>query len=212
MQSTIHLPIDSILLEGFLHIPKKPQGIVLFVHGNGSSHLSSRNNFVAKILNQSHLATLLIDLLSPEEDQIYENRFDMDLITKRVTQIIAWIQQDPKLKSLSLGLFGASTGAAAALMTAAKNTQNIQAIVSRGGRPDLAFQELKHVKSPTLFIVGENDFSVLKWNQEAYNEISCEKKLEVIHGATHLFEEPGCLEHVASLATKWFTQYLTSKQ
>ncbi len=206
----IVIKIDSITLQGILAIPKKPQGIILFVHGSGSSRLSPRNNFVAKVLNNANFATLLIDLLSEEEDLNYETRFDIHLLTERVSKIIDWIKNSENLHNMPLGLFGASTGAAAALEAANLKKQAVKAVVSRGGRPDLAMNSLPHVKCPTLLIVGGNDSEVLKLNQIAYEALHCTKKLEIIPSATHLFEEPGCLEKVAALASDWFLSHLNS--
>jgi putative phosphoribosyl transferase len=206
----IVIKIDSITLQGILSIPKKPQGIVLFVHGSGSSRLSPRNNFVAEILNNANFATLLIDLLSDKEDLNYETRFNIHLLTERVSKIIDWIKNAEILQNMPLGLFGASTGAAAALEAANLKKQVVKAVVSRGGRPDLAMNSLPHVKCPTLLIVGGNDSEVLQLNQIAYEALHCTKKLEIIPSATHLFEEPGCLEKVAELASDWFLSHLNS--
>jgi putative phosphoribosyl transferase len=206
----IVIQVDSVALKGILSSPEKPQGIILFVHGSGSSRLSPRNNFVANILNKSNFATLLIDLLSEEEDQSYETRFDIHLLTQRVIQIIDWIKKSKNLHNLGLGLFGASTGAAAALEAACLQKQAIKAVVSRGGRPDLAMNSLPSVTCPTLLIVGGNDPEVVQLNQIAYDNLHCSKKLEIIPSATHLFEEPGCLQKVAELASGWFTTFLTT--
>ncbi|MGD2170189.1 MAG: dienelactone hydrolase family protein [Chlamydiota bacterium] len=208
MQSEVQIPIDSFSLEGLLTIPEKSTSLVLFVHGSGSSRFSPRNNFVANILNEGNIATLLIDLLSEKEDAVYETRFDIDLLTERVIAIIKWLKQHKDTSTMSLGLFGSSTGAAAALMAAARQPENIQAVVSRGGRPGLAKTSLKRVNAPTLLIVGEKDFEVIKLNQSAFTMLSAKKKLEIVPGATHLFEEPGCLEIVSKLAQNWFTTYL----
>lgn len=204
----ILIKIDSVALEGILSVPNKPQGIILFVHGSGSSRLSPRNNFVARVLNQANFATLLIDLLSNEEDLNYETRFDIHLLTKRVSKIIEWIKNSENLQNLPLGLFGASTGAAAALKAACLKKEAVKAVVSRGGRPDLAINSLPHVTCPTLLIVGGNDHEVIKLNRIAFENLHCIKKLEIIPSATHLFEEPGCLEKVAEIATNWFTTSL----
>lgn len=198
------IKLDSVMLDGILTFEKENRGIILFVHGSGSSRFSPRNNFVAKILNQANFATLLIDLLTREEDLNYEMRFDIHLLTKRVSQIIDWIKNSKELKNLPIGLFGASTGAAAALEAASVKKEAVHSVVSRGGRPDLAMNSLPQVKCPTLLIVGENDPEVIKLNQIAYENLACKKKLEIVPSATHLFEEPGCLEKVAELATDWF--------
>ena len=190
-------------IEGILKIPEGAKGIVLFAHGSGSSRFSPRNNFVADVLNQAGLATLLIDLLSVEEDEIYRTRFNIELLTQRLTVVVDWIQQNHPLK---IGLFGSSTGAAAALQLASE--LDLGAVVSRGGRPDLAMNVLHRVKAPTLFIVGGHDFGVIELNQEAFERLTCVKKFEIVPHATHLFEEPGCLEQVAELAKNWFKKYL----
>lgn len=200
------IKLDSVMLDGILTFEKENRGIILFVHGSGSSRFSPRNNFVAKILNQANFATLLIDLLTREEDLNYEMRFDIHLLTKRVSQIIDWIKNSKELKNLPIGLFGASTGAAAALEAASIKKEAVYSVVSRGGRPDLAMNSLPQVKCPTLLIVGENDPEVIKLNQIAYENLACKKKLEIVPSATHLFEEPGCLEKVAELATDWFKE------
>ena len=201
--------VDS--LEGMLKVPHGAKGIVLFAHGSGSSRLSPRNNFVADTLNKSGLGTLLIDLLSREEDEDYQNRFNIELLTKRLTLAARWLTRQPETKNLPMGLFGASTGAAAALCVASIMSKEIKAVVSRGGRPDLALPILHLVDAPTLLIVGGNDFDVIKLNQMAYEKLPGIKELEIIPEATHLFEEPGCLEAAALSANKWFKKYLTTK-
>lgn len=208
MEKLIQIKHQDIILEGMLKIPQSAQGIVLFAHGSGSSRLSPRNNFVADILNNAGLATLLIDLLSKQEDEIYETRFDIDLLTDRLNVVVQWLKKQSGTKSLGLGIFGSSTGAAAALRLASEMGKEIQAVVSRGGRPDLAMNVLDSVIAPTLFIVGGNDFDVIELNQEAYTRLTCPKKFEIVPNATHLFEEPGCLEEVARLAKEWFNKHL----
>lgn len=193
-------------------IPQRVPGIVLFAHGSGSSRLSPRNNFVAEVLREAGLGTLLIDLLTEEEDEVYETRFDIDLLTKRLIAIIHWLQEQPRTKNLNVGLFGASTGAAAALKVAARMKSEIAAVVSRGGRPDLAMDVLERVVSPTLLIVGGNDVGVIELNETAFEKLRCLKQLEIIEGATHLFEEPGTLEKVAHLARDWFKKYLAQEK
>jgi len=205
MKKEIQIPVDKVILTGLLAVPKETYGLILFVHGSGSSRFSPRNNFVADHLNQGRFATLLIDLLSEQEDSHYETRFDISLLTKRVVSIIEWLKKNEELKELPLGLFGASTGAAAALKAAAQKPDAVKAVVSRGGRPDLAKEALAQVKAPTLLIVGGADFQVIELNEGAYQELHCPKNLEIVPGATHLFEEPGCLLKVAQLAEKWFT-------
>jgi putative phosphoribosyl transferase len=191
-------------LEGALSIPNRAKGIVLFAHGSGSSRHSPRNNFVASVLNKSGLATLLIDLLTPEEEAIYETRFDIDLLTTRLETVVEWLET----KNLSIGLFGSSTGSAAALEVAADLGDVIKAVVSRGGRVDMATDALGDVWAPTFFIVGSEDPEVLKLNQKAFEVLVCPKKMEIIPGAGHLFEEPGCLEEVAKASAEWFKKYL----
>lgn len=208
MEKLIHVTHADVKLEGMLKIPSGAQGIVLFAHGSGSSRFSPRNNFVASALNEGRLATLLIDLLSPEEDAVYETRFDIKLFTERLILVIQWLKKQPETKDLSIGLFGSSTGAAAALQAAAALGKDIMAVVSRGGRPDLAMKVLDNVMAPTLLIVGGEDFGVIELNQEAYDKLVCVKQMEIVLHATHLFEEPGCLENVAQLAKEWFQKYL----
>lgn len=211
MEKIVHIPAGQVLMEGSLSIPENPQGIVLFAHGSGSSRLSPRNMFVAKNLQKAGLATLLIDLLSQEEDSVYETRFDIPLLKGRLIQIVLWLQKEPETKNLPIGLFGASTGAASALEVASEMGKSIKGVVSRGGRPDLALRVLPSVVSPTLLIVGGQDYQVIKLNEQAFHELTCTKKLEIVPHATHLFEEPGCLEEVARLAEAWFMQYVALK-
>jgi pimeloyl-ACP methyl ester carboxylesterase len=208
-EQLVHIKADSLELEGVLVIPPKPQGIVVFVHGSGSSRHSPRNKFVAQVLQKEGFATLLFDLLTEKEDENYETRFDIDLLTRRLMAATKWVRAQPHLKILKIDYFGASTGAAAALFAAADLGNEICAIVSRGGRPDLALQVLGKVKAPTLLIVGGRDEQVIELNGKALKELKRDKKLEIIPGATHLFEEPGALEKVARLAVNWFKKYLT---
>lgn len=210
MEKLVHIPDDKMTMEGMLNIPSGSKGLVLFAHGSGSGRFSPRNNFVANVLNRDGLSTLLIDLLSKEEDAIYQTRFDIDLLTKRLNLIIHWLEKEPETKNLQIGLFGASTGAAAALKAAAGNNK-IKAVVSRGGRPDLAMPVLDKVSAQTLFIVGENDREVMKLNMEAFEKLACPKAFDTIPHATHLFEEPGCLEEVARLSAGWFSKNLKAK-
>jgi putative phosphoribosyl transferase len=189
-------------------VNKAPKGIVLFAHGSGSSRLSPRNNFVASVLTEAGLATLLIDLLSPKEDAAYETRFDIPLLAERLQQIVRWLQKEPETAKRPIGLFGSSTGAAAALEVAAILQKQIGAVVSRGGRPDLAIPSLQKVTAPTLLIVGGDDFGVIELNESAYAHLRCPKKMQIVPHATHLFEEPGCLEEVARLAKEWFSKHL----
>lgn len=208
MEQLIHVNTDSNNLEGMLNVPDNSKGIVLFAHGSGSGRFSPRNNYVAKVLQEARLGTLLIDLLTKQEDEIYENRFNIPLLTKRLIAVIAWLKKQAETQSLGIGLFGASTGAAAALEVAAERNQEVKAVVSRGGRPDLARNVLGKVVCPTLFIVGGHDFGVIELNKEAFDPLHCTKKFVTIPHATHLFEEPGALEEVARLAKNWFNKYL----
>jgi putative phosphoribosyl transferase len=208
MEKLIQIKHQDVVLEGMLKIPHDAQGIVLFAHGSGSSRLSPRNNFVADVLNEAKLATLLIDLLSKQEDETYQTRFDIDLLSDRLNVVVEWLQSQSNTQNLALGIFGSSTGAAAALRVAAKRGQEVKAVVSRGGRPDLAMDLLDSVVAPTLFIVGGDDFGVIELNQDAFSHLCCLKKFEIIPHATHLFEETGCLEEVARIATAWFHQHL----
>jgi len=192
-----------------LIIPQRAAGVVLFAHGSGSSRHSPRNKYVANQLREARLGTLLIDLLTPEEDETYRTRFDIGLLTQRLAGAARSLAREPQTKDLPVGLFGASTGAAAALEVAAALPEAIRAVVSRGGRPDLASRAALHkVKAPTLLIVGGDDAGVIELNEQAYAELGCEKRLEIVPGATHLFEEPGTLEEVARLAAQWFTRHL----
>ena len=192
-----------------LIIPQRAAGVVLFAHGSGSSRHSPRNKYVANQLREARLGTLLIDLLTPEEDETYRTRFDIGLLTQRLAGAARSLAREPQTKDLPVGLFGASTGAAAALEVAAALPEAIRAVVSRGGRPDLASRVALHkVKAPTLLIVGGDDAGVIELNEQAYAELGCEKRLEIVPGATHLFEEPGTLEEVARLAAQWFTRHL----
>lgn len=208
MEKLVRIPVDGVRLEGMLGMPDKATGLVLFAHGSGSSRKSSRNNFVANELRKAGLATMLLDLLTPEEDMDYETRFDIALLARRLDGATRWAGSEAKTKKLKRGYFGASTGAAAALMSAASAGEAIGAVVSRGGRPDLAMDSLPLVKSPTLLIVGGEDGPVIEFNRKAYELITAQKELVIVPGATHLFEEPGTLEQVASLASNWFTKYL----
>lgn len=198
---------DSVALGGILSTSENNRGIILFAHGAGSSRLSPRNLFVAEFLQKEGFATLLMDLLTTGEDEIYENRFDIKLLTQRLISAVRWIRKNPKILELPIGLFGASTGAAAALDTAATLCSEIRAVISRGGRPDLSLN-LYRVPSPTLLIVGGKDDPIIRLNEEALNDLRSIKKLEIIEGATHLFEEPGALKKVAFLASEWFKKYL----
>lgn len=205
----VHIPSGSVFLEGMLELPASAQGVVLFAHGSGSSRHSPRNNFVAARLRDAGLATLLIDLLTPEEDRDYERRFDIALLVERLHDAVRWLAAEPTTQGLRVGLFGASTGAAAALQLAAAVPSKVTAVVSRGGRPDLAGAvSLERVKAPTLLVVGGDDTDVLALNEGAYAHLRCPKSLFIVPGATHLFEEPGTLEVAASHAAEWFTRHL----
>ena len=207
-RAAVRIPADGLLLDGELEVPARAKGLVIFAHGTGSGRLSPRNIMVAQRLRVHSLATLLVDLLSEDEEQDAEKRFDIDLLTERLTAVTDWARHDQLTGSLSFGYFGASTGAAAALTAAAYSDGDISAIVSRGGRVDLAGVPLKDVAVPTLLIVGQNDFGVLEVNEEAFLRLNGKKELSVIPRATHLFEEPGALERVAILAAEWFNEYL----
>lgn len=208
MEKLIHVKLAEVTLEGMLRIPQDSIGIVLFAHGSGSSRFSPRNNFVAEVLHKARLATLLIDLLSPQEDEDYQTRFDIDLLTERLSEVTQWLKKNRETKSLPIGLFGSSTGAAAALRVAAILKEEIKTVVSRGGRPDLAMEALGKVIAPTLLIVGGDDSVVLDLNKEAYETLICKKRIDIIPHATHLFEEPGCLEEVARISKEWFKKNL----
>ena len=208
----IAIPIAKAELNGILHIPKECIGLVLFAHGSGSSRLSVRNQYVAKVFNKAKLATLLFDLLTPEEDAIdnftREFRFDIPFLASRLVDTTHWCLDKLRDYSLNFGYFGASTGGGAAIVAAARRPQYVKAVVSRGGRPDLAGDSLPLLKAPTLLIVGGNDEVVIEMNQEAMAQMNCIKKLEIVPGATHLFEEPGALDIVANLAKIWFMKHL----
>jgi len=208
-KQSVRIPADAVNLEGALSITNGAQALVIFAHGSGSSRHSPRNKFVAQVLHEVGIGTLLFDLLTREEDRIYENRFDIDLLTTRLKTVTLWVKDQPQTKKLTIGYFGASTGAAAAIRAAADLGKEIGAIVSRGGRPDLAEKALEYVQSPTLLIVGGYDDVVISINQQAYKKIKAEKELAIIPSATHLFEEPGALEKVARLAAEWFKKYLS---
>ncbi|MDD3936069.1 alpha/beta hydrolase [Rhodoferax sp.] len=209
LSQLVRMPVDHVLIEGMLELPAKPSGLVLFAHGSGSSRHSPRNNFVARVLRETGLGTLLMDLLTPVEDMDYQVRFDIGLLTRRLLLATQWVQQNPETVRLPIGYFGASTGAAAALRAAAALGDRVLAVVSRGGRPDLAGQqELVKVRAPTLLLVGGLDADVLELNQAAYALLSCTKKLSIVPGATHLFEEDDTLAQVASQAAAWFDHHL----
>jgi putative phosphoribosyl transferase len=200
----VRIPVNGAHIEGALELPDQPIGLVLFAHGSGSSRHSPRNNYVARVLREHKVGTLLMDLLTPEEDRDYSRRFDIDLLVERLLAAARWVKENPDTAALPVGYFGASTGAAAALRAAAED-ESIAAVVSRGGRPDLAPPAaLRKVKAPTLFLVGGQDFGVIELNEQAFADLACEKQFIIVPGATHLFEEPGTLEQVAAQAAKWF--------
>ena len=205
---------DNITLEGNLNAPGDPRGVILFAHGSGSSRHSPRNQFVARVLHDAGFATLLIDLLSAREEEEDRRtghlRFDIKLLTERVKSVTHWLTLHSVTQNLKIGYFGASTGAAAALVAAAAHPLLVGALVSRGGRPDLAGSSLRSVEAPTLLIVGSKDTQVIELNRMAFSLLRGEKQLEIVSGATHLFEEPGTLEQVAQLASKWFERYLAA--
>lgn len=204
--------MGDVRLEGDLTLPERAKGVVLFAHGSGSSRFSPRNQFVAEELNKDGLATLLIDLLSQKEESVdvrtREMRFDISLLSGRLVAAIQWLSDFNETAAIPIGLFGASTGAAAALVAAAVKPELVSAVVSRGGRPDLAGDSLKNVSAPTLLIVGSRDEVVVDLNREAFEELRCRKELQLVEGATHLFEELGALERVAQLASDWFRGFV----
>jgi len=210
--SEIEITIGGQVHKAILGVPEGAAGIVIFAHGSGSSRLSRRNNFVAEVIRGRTIATLLFDLLTEDEDRVYANRFDIPLLTGRLVETTRWIQKQPEFAGFRLGYFGASTGAAAALQAAAQLGKSISAVVSRGGRPDLAgTADLNLVLSPTLLIIGGDDNAVSELNQQAYSHLTSVKDLKIVPGATHLFEEPGTLEKAANLAADWFEKYLAGK-
>jgi dienelactone hydrolase len=206
--TVVSIPVDTVELEGELIVPDEAPGIVVFAHGSGSSRHSPRNNFVAEVIRSEGMATLLFDLLTEEEDEQRENRFDIPLLTDRLQAVADWVERQEETQQLSVGYFGASTGAAAALRATATEETDIDAVVSRGGRVDLAAEAFSQVNAPTLLIVGGDDDAVLERNRDAYDELDSTKELEIIEGAGHLFEGPGELEEVADIATNWFDTQL----
>lgn len=207
-----HIPAGHVTIEGMLEVPARAVGLVLFAHGSGSSRHSPRNNYVAGVLRQAGVGTLLMDLLTPQEDRDYDRRFDIALLTQRLLDAARWVVSQATIHELPLGFFGASTGAAAALEAAAMLGADARAVVSRGGRPDLASRHaLATVTAPTLLLVGGFDDVVIDLNQRAYDQLHCEKELVIVPGATHLFEEPGTLEEVARQAAAWFAKHLPAK-
>jgi putative phosphoribosyl transferase len=208
----IDIPLTSVTLKGDLVIPENAIGIVVFSHGSGSSRLSPRNRMVSELIQKQNIATFLFDLLTEEEDQIYENRFNIDLQVGRLIETTEWLMGYYDTKNLPIGYFGASTGAASALRAAAYFGKTIKAVVSRGGRPDLALSALHQVTAPTLLIVGGMDVPVIGMNKMAFDELESVKEMKIIAGATHLFEEPGKLQEVADLAIIWYKRHLVKKE
>lgn len=207
LYNEVNIPAGNVTLEGTLFIPLNAKAIVIFSHGSGSSRFSKRNEFVAEYLNERNIGTLLFDLLTRAEDEHYYDRFDIELQTQRLVDATEWLEKIPAAKDCRIGYFGASTGAATALKAAAI-LPDIHAVVSRGGRPDLAGSDLHKVTAPTLLIVGSHDQDILKLNEDAIKQLPCEKELEIVAGASHLFEEHGSMEKVCELAAAWFEKYL----
>ncbi|MGC9975607.1 MAG: dienelactone hydrolase family protein [Syntrophales bacterium] len=211
-EKEVLIPADNMNLAGIFSLPPKPAGVVAFAHGSGSGRLSPRNAFVAGVLQEAGLATLLFDLLDVSEELDRRKVFDINLLADRLLAGTRWLQENTESRGLKMGYFGASTGAAAALDAAAREPRGVAAIVSRGGRPDLAMDYLDKVKAPTLLIVGGNDRPVIAMNREAFENLKCKKDMVVIPGATHLFEEPGALDEVARLAAEWFLKHMGTKK
>ena len=211
-EGLVHVPLGRVTLAGNLIVPPDARGVVVFAHGSGSSRFSSRNRYVADVLRGGDVGTLLIDLLTSDEEEVdmmtRHLRFDIGMLAERLVGTAEWLATQPETDDLSIGYFGASTGGGAALVAAAQIPERIGAVVSRGGRPDLAGPSLPHVKAPTLLIVGGDDLPVIDMNREAYDQMRCERRLDIVPGASHLFEEPGTLEKVARLAREWFMKYL----
>ncbi len=212
-EQLVQIPMDSVVLEGSLIIPDGAQGVVLFAHGSGSSRHSPRNQHVASVLHEGNIGTLLFDLLTVEEEEIdmqtRQLRFDIDLLADRLVGATDWLAHQESAQGLPFGYFGASTGAAAAMIAASQRPDVVDAVVSRGGRPDLAKSALPSVQSATLLIVGGDDTVVIDLNQQALERLHCERQLRIVPGASHLFEEPGTLEQVATLARDWFVRHLS---
>lgn len=215
IKTEVSIPVGDSFIHGDLSLISDAKGLIIFAHGSGSSRLSSRNQFVADILNKAHFSTFLFDLLTKHEERIdmhtREFRFNIPLLAERLVLVTQWAREQKNIADLPIGYFGASTGAAAALIAAAQLPKDIFAVVSRGGRPDLADSYLPIVKAPTLLIVGQLDFEVIALNKDAYSQLTCEKKIEIVHGATHLFEEPGTLEEAARLSSAWFIDHVMSR-
>lgn len=207
----IEIPVVDAILKGRLRILEAAKGLVVFSHGSGSSRISKRNNYVADLLREAKFSSLLFDLLTEEEDVIYKNRFQIELLSDRLVQVANWLSEKPGLKELPFGFFGSSTGAASAIKATVELGGKISALVSRGGRPDLALEALEKINCPSLLIVGGNDHDVIELNKIAYTKLRGLKQLEIIPGATHLFSEPGKLEEVAKITINWFNNYLIWK-
>ena len=212
IDAELDIPIGRITLKGRFSLPDTAHGIVLFAHGSGSSRKSPRNNFVAEVLQEKGLGTLLFDLLTESEDLFYENRFNIGLLTRRLIAVTDWVLVYSFRHKLPIGYFGASTGAASALRAAAHFKDDVAAVVSRGGRPDLAMADIPRVTAPTLFLVGEKDIPVIEWNQKALEAMKAPAKLQIIPGASHLFEEPGKLQQVADFSANWFRAHFKEKE
>jgi len=208
-ENLVHIPVEDVELEGILDVPDGARGLVVFAHGSGSSRTSPRNNFVAEVIRERGLGTLLFDLLTEEEDQVRENRFDIQLLTERLVAATEWLRTRDATRDLNVGYFGSSTGAASALRAAARLGDDIGSVVSRGGRVDMASEVFDDITMPTLFVVGGADTQVLELNREAYDQLAGEKELHVVEGAGHLFEGAGELEEVADVAADWFAETLT---
>ncbi len=203
----ISIPVNDLRLKGSLCIPAEATSLIIFSHGSGSSRFSPRNRHVADIFNKEQIATLLVDLLTVQEDKEFENRFNIDLLSDRLVEVTSYIRELKELRDLPTGFFGASTGAASALQAAARFGDRIQAVVSRGGRPDLA-ADLEDVTAPVLLIIGSLDKEVIALNKQAYERLECEKEIKIVEGASHLFEENGKLDIVAQMAMGWFKEHL----
>lgn len=216
LERKVEVPIGRVVLHGDLVLPRNATGLVVFAHGSGSSRHSPRNRFVARVIQDAGVGTLLFDLLTREEELAEMEtgylRFDIPFLAERLNEVAAWAERQAELRSVKIGYFGSSTGGGAALVAAAAAPERVGAVVSRGGRPDLAAESLPAVRAPTLLIVGGRDVQVLSLNKEALARLTCEKELRVVPGATHLFEEPGTLEEVARLAAAWFAGHLSAKR
>lgn len=209
IKTSVNIPFDGFSLNAYLYLPEKPVALIIFSHASGSSRFSPRNNYVAKALCRNNMAALLADLLTPKEDTAIQNRFNISMLTERLKQLTQWAVKHPQLKKLPVGYFGASTGAASAINAAACFGDEVKALVSRGGRPDLAAENaLASLKCPTLLIVGSLDNEVIKLNRKAFQKMKCVKHIDIVRGASHLFEETGKLHIVSQLAEDWFEKYL----